>query len=234
MIDADLKLDLSDARWEELKRQARKVEGTIYSKLSDYAKLSSPSTTPSPNGESQLKKSEALEAEIESSLAKLAEINNDMHRFILSNPTQDKESLTHTLNRYRSVHVDFSKEYKKTKTAVQTYVYRAELLGTGSKDRNALRSRTEMLLKEKSSIQKTLQMTDDVIEQAQNSRAALMDQRRLFGRISDRMATLGEKFPAVNQVVQRIRNSKEKDMIVMALVITSCFIFTIVYWFNKS
>lgn len=51
---------------------------------------------------------------------------------------------------------------------------------------------------------------DDVLSQAQAVSTNLVDQRRLFENIGDKMVTIGSKFPAVNGLLNAIRRKKNK------------------------
>jgi hypothetical protein len=104
----------------------------------------------------------------------------------------------------------------------------AALLGDG-RDRAALRPRTEMLLKEKDSIEASMRIADEAIESAQASRTSLAAQRDIFANVSNRMAAIAERLPLIGGLLGKITGARRKDMLVMACVITSCLVFTFLY-----
>ncbi|KAF9600823.1 hypothetical protein IFM89_013058 [Coptis chinensis] len=106
----DPNFELQEAGWEELRKDARKIEGDLDVKLSSYAKLSGRFTQGgyadpgSPTvGSSRSWKS--MEMEIESLLEKLQDTNDSMSRCAASaTPTT---SISHKLARHRDILHEF-------------------------------------------------------------------------------------------------------------------------------
>lgn len=104
----DASLELQEAGWEELRKEARKIEGDLDVKLNSYAKLGarfSQGDTGSPTvGSSRSWKS--MEMEIQSLLEKLLDTNEAMSRCAASaTPTT---SVTQKLARHRDILHEFT------------------------------------------------------------------------------------------------------------------------------
>ncbi|KAF5761043.1 putative golgi SNAP receptor complex, subunit 1 [Helianthus annuus] len=77
-----------------------------------------------------------------------------------------------------------------------------------------------------------LQM-DDVITQAQTTRAALGSQRAMFGDVQGKVKQLSDKFPIVRGLIGSIRRKKSRDTLILSAVIAACTLFLIIYWLSK-
>ncbi|MBA0858996.1 hypothetical protein Goshw_002370 [Gossypium schwendimanii] len=104
----DPNLDLQESGWEELRKEARKIEGDLDVKLSSYAKLGARFTqedTGSPTlGSSRSWKSMVIE--IQSLLEKLLDINDAMSRCAAS--AAPTTSVTQKLARHRDILHEFT------------------------------------------------------------------------------------------------------------------------------
>ncbi|XP_039063471.1 Golgi SNAP receptor complex member 1-2-like [Hibiscus syriacus] len=109
----DPNLDLPESGWEELRREAQKIEGDLDVKLSSYAKLGSRFTqgayldTGSPTvGSSRSWKS--MEMEIQSLLEKLLDINDSMSRCAASAASVTQKLAWHIDILHEFIQVDIS------------------------------------------------------------------------------------------------------------------------------
>ncbi|XP_027906513.1 Golgi SNAP receptor complex member 1-2-like isoform X2 [Vigna unguiculata] len=107
----DPNLELQESGWEELRKEARKIEGDLDVKLSSYAKLGGRFTQTGhvdggspPLGSSRSWKS--MEMEIQSLLEKLLDINDSMSRCAAS--AGPATSVTQKLARHRDILHDFT------------------------------------------------------------------------------------------------------------------------------
>jgi hypothetical protein len=181
------------------------------------------------------KTASALDAEIEALLAQLSHALDAMQR---AAPTasaaagggsgSSSSAAEYTVQRSRQVAFDYAQDFRKSKNVLVANRQRAALLGDG-RDRAALRPRTEMLLKEKDSIEASMRIADEAIESAQASRTSLAAQRDIFANVSNRMAAIAERLPLIGGLLGKITGARRKDMLVMACVITSCLVFTFLY-----
>ncbi|KAB1225283.1 Golgi SNAP receptor complex member 1-2 [Morella rubra] len=198
-------LELQESGWEELRREARKVEGDLDVKLSSYAKLGARFTqggyvdTGSPSvGSSRSWKS--MEMEIQSLLEKLLDINDAMSRCAAS--AAPATSVTQKLARHRDILHEFSQEFRRIKGNISSMREHAELLSSVRDDISEYKASGSMsprvqLLRERGAIHGSIAHIDDVISQAQTTRQVLGTQRTLFGDVQGKAKQLNDKFPII-------------------------------------
>ncbi|KAG4173746.1 hypothetical protein ERO13_A11G079500v2 [Gossypium hirsutum] len=192
----DPNLDLQESGWEELRKDARKIEGDLDVKLSSYAKLGARFTqgdTGSPTlGSSRSWKS--MEIEIQSLLEKLLDINDAMSRCAASAaPT--------------------TSEFRRIKGNISSMSEQAELLSSVRDDMSEFKASGGMsprmqLLRERAAIHGNIAHIDDVINQAQTTRAVLGSQRALFGDVQGKVKVLSDKFPVIRGLLGSIRRRR--------------------------
>ncbi|KAG5070977.1 hypothetical protein JHK86_006188 [Glycine max] len=168
----DTNLELQESGWEELRKEARKIEGDLDVKLSSYAKLGARFTQGGsgyvdsgspPIGSSRSWKS--MEMEIQSLLEKLLDINDSMSRCAAS--AGPATSVTQKLARHRDILHEFTQ-------------------------------------------------IDDVISQAQATRAVLGSQRTLFTDVQGKVKVLGDKFPMIRSLLGSIRRRRSRDTLILS------------------
>uniref|UniRef100_A0A6M2FDZ6 Golgi SNAP receptor complex member 1 n=1 Tax=Populus davidiana TaxID=266767 RepID=A0A6M2FDZ6_9ROSI len=240
----DPNLELQESGWEELRREARKIEGDLDVKLSSYAKLGSRFTqgggggyvdTGSPTvGSSRSWKS--MEMEIQSSLEKLLDINDAMSRCAAS--AAPATSVTQKLARHRDILHDFTQEFRRIKGNINSMREHAELLSSVRDDISEYKASGSMsprvqLLRERAAIHGSIAHIDDVINQAQTTRAVLGSQRTFFGDVQGKVKLLSDKFPIIRGLLGSIRRRRSRDTLILSAVIAACTLFLIIYWLSK-
>eukprot|EP00262_Sarcandra_glabra_P004480 TRINITY_DN15551_c0_g1_i1.p1 TRINITY_DN15551_c0_g1~~TRINITY_DN15551_c0_g1_i1.p1 ORF type:complete len:238 (+),score=39.72 TRINITY_DN15551_c0_g1_i1:149-862(+) len=235
----DSHLELQEAGWEELRKEARKIEGDLDVKLSSYAKLGSRFThggyadTGSPSvGSSRSWKS--MEMEIQSLLEKLLDINDSMSQCAASaTPTT---SVTQKLARHRDILHEFTQEFRRTKGNINSMREHAELLNSVRDDISEYKasgSPRMHVLRERAAIHGSISQIDDVISQAQTTRSVLGSQRTLFGAVQGKVKQLSDKFPIIRGLLGSIRRKRSRDTLILSAVIAACTLFLIIYWLSK-
>eukprot|EP00897_Mesotaenium_endlicherianum_P002779 jgi/Mesen1/2529/ME000161S01582 len=229
-----------DAQWEELRREARKVEGDIDVKLSSYAKLGGMlshggyvepgSGGDALGGDGSWK---SVEMEIEALLEKLLDINDGMSRCVAG--TTSASSVTQKLARHRDILHEFTQEFRRTRCNITSAREHAELLTSVRNDISEFKASavTPSHLTERRAIHGNISQMDDLIGHATATRATLMTQRGLFESVKGRMKTLRDKFPAVRNVLGAIRRKRSRDTLILTAVIIGCTLFLLVYWLSK-
>ncbi|XP_042405804.1 Golgi SNAP receptor complex member 1-2-like isoform X2 [Zingiber officinale] len=202
--------------WEELRKEARKIEGDLDVKLSSYAKLASIFTHSSGNGDNgsptigSNRSWKSMEMEIGSLLEKLLDVNDAMSRCAAS--TAATTSINQKLARHRDILHEFTQEFRRTKGNLNSMREHAELL-------NSVR--------------------DDITESkgsgGMSPRVSLLRERAaIHGNISDgKVKQLGDKFPVIRGVLGAIRRKRSKDSLILSAVIAVCIVFIIIYWLSK-
>ncbi|KAH9733170.1 Golgi SNAP receptor complex member 1-2 [Citrus sinensis] len=213
----DPNLYLQESGWEELRKEARKIEGDLDVKLSSYAKLGARFTqggyvdTGSPTvGSGRSWKS--MEMEIQSLLEKLLDINDAMSRCAAS--AAPTTSVTQKLARHRDILHEFTQEFRRIKGNINSMREHAELLSSVRDDISEYK-------------------IDDVISQAQTTRTVLGSQRALFGDVQGKVKVLSDKFPIIRGLLGSIRRRRSRDTLILAAVIAGCTLFLIIYWLSK-
>ncbi|CAI5494089.1 unnamed protein product [Closterium sp. Naga37s-1] len=200
-------------RWEDLRKDARRVESEVDHRLAAYSKLgaafalASSSTAagslPDPS-EAQIR-----EGEIEALLQQLASLNDAMGACAAAGGAGggSSELQAHTLTRHNNILLEFSREFARTRAAVTTNLERAQLLGVfgkaggregggaGSSAGAEVLSETARLLNERTSIHSALSQADDVIKQAYATSSSLAQQRSLLGGTFSKVTLLGNRIP---------------------------------------
>ncbi|PNH10224.1 Golgi SNAP receptor complex member 1-2 [Tetrabaena socialis] len=221
--------------WEDLRKEARRLEGELDVKLAAFTKLCSSfeasyklnSTDSSALGaDQQLAQTKA--AEVEDLLQRLSDINDEMAAIVGGS----SDSRSHTLARHRDILQEFTQEFRKVNATLGAALDRVKLLA-GSSDSPLLsvqvQSSSGALLRERGTIQNSASMVDDLLSQASNVSGNLLQQRRVFESIADKLMQVGSRFPVVNGLLNAIRRKKSKDTLVLSGVIAACVLFTIIY-----
>ncbi|KAG5042125.1 hypothetical protein AAZX31_03G026700 [Glycine max] len=239
----DTNLELQESGWEELRKEARKIEGDLDVKLSSYAKLGARFTQGGsgyvdsgspPIGSSRSWKS--MEMEIQSLLEKLLDINDSMSRCAAS--AGPATSVTQKLARHRDILHEFTQEFRRIKGNINSMREHAELLSSVRDDITDFKTSGSMsprmqLLRERASIHGNISHIDDVISQAQATRAVLGSQRTLFTDVQGKVKVLGDKFPMIRSLLGSIRRRRSRDTLILSAVIAACTLFLIIYWLSK-
>ncbi|XP_038817238.1 Golgi SNAP receptor complex member 1 isoform X3 [Salvelinus namaycush] len=230
--------------WEDLRKQARQLENELDLKLVSFSKLctsysssrdgrrgdSNSDTTPLLNNSTQDRMFETMSVEIEQLLAKLTGVNDKMAEYT-STPgvTSLNAALMHTLQRHRDILQDYTHEFHKTKANFLAIREREDLLGSVRKDIETYKSgsgvnnrRTELFLKEH----------DHLRNIAMATKENMTSQRGLLKSIHSRVNTLANRFPAINNLIQRINLRKRRDSLILGGVIGVCTILLLLYAFH--
>lgn len=239
--------DLQESGWEDLRKEARKIEGDLDVKLSSYAKLGARFTQggggsgfADSNGSSPTISSgrswKSMEMEIQSLLEKLLDTNDAMsHCAASAMPTN---SVTQKLARHRDILHEFTQEFKRIKGNINSMREHAELLSSVRDDITEYKASGSMspriqVLRERSAIHGSISHIDEVISQAQTTRSVLGSQRTLLGDVQGKVKQLSDKFPVIRGLLGAIRRKKSRDTLILSAVIAACTLFLIIYWLSK-
>ncbi|XP_041732465.1 Golgi SNAP receptor complex member 1 isoform X2 [Coregonus clupeaformis] len=238
----------------DLRKQARQLENELDLKLVSFSKLctsysssrdgrrgdSNSDTTPLLNNSTQDRMFETMSVEIEQLLAKLTGVNDKMVEYT-STPgvTSLNAALMHTLQRHRDILQDYTHEFHKTKANFLAIREREDLLGSVRKDIETYKSgsgvnnrRTELFLKEHEHLRNSDRLMDDTISIAMVTKENMTSQRGLLKSIQSRVNTLANRFPAINNLIQRINLRKRRDSLILGGVIGVCTILLLLYAFH--
>ncbi|XP_056612467.1 Golgi SNAP receptor complex member 1 [Triplophysa dalaica] len=239
--------------WEDLRKQARQLENELDLKLVSFSKLctsysssrdgrrgDSSDTQPLLCNSTQDRMFDTMSVEIEQLLAKLTGVNDKMAEYT-STPgvTSLNAALMHTLQRHRDILQDYTHEYHKTKSNFMAIREREDLLGSVRKDIETYKSgsgvnnrRTELFLKEHEHLRNSDRLIDDTISIAMATKENMTSQRGMLKSIQSRVNTLANRFPAINNLIQRINLRKRRDSLILGGVIGVCTIILLLYAFH--
>ncbi|CAN1345928.1 Golgi SNAP receptor complex member 1-2 [Linum perenne] len=247
----DPSLELQESGWEELRREARKIEGDLDVKLSSYAKLGARFTQAGyvETGSQTVASGgswKSMDMEIQSLLEKLLDINDSMSRCAAS--AAPTTSVTQKLARHRDILHEFTQEFRRIKGNIHSMKEHAELLSSVRDDISEYKASGSMspkmqILRERAAIHGSIShvkretlscmQIDDVISQAQATRAVLGSQRSFFGDVQGKVKHLSDKFPVIRGLLGSIRRRRSRDTLILSAVIAACTLFLIIYWLSK-
>ena len=232
--------------------QARSLENQIDVKLISLSKLgtslrSGPefgdSRTPllsaeesTDNGASSVEQFKALSTEIEGLLNQLATVNTSLSEW--ADRQAPSAAVHHTVQRHRDIYQDYKQEFTKTRSNLTALIQRHDLLSGGgdkgksnsSGDSSSLRM--DMLLKESEHARNSERLIDDQINIAIEARDSLVNQRVAFKAIQTKLNDISNRFPMINNLVQKINLRKRRDAIIVACVIGLCLTFLLWWMFS--
>uniref|UniRef100_A0A672ZBM0 Golgi SNAP receptor complex member 1 n=1 Tax=Sphaeramia orbicularis TaxID=375764 RepID=A0A672ZBM0_9TELE len=223
--------------------QARQLENELDLKLVSFSKLctsysssrdgrrgDTSDTTPLLNNSTQDRMFDTMSVEIEQLLAKLTLVNDKMAEYTNTPGTASlNAALMHTLQRHRDILQDYTHEFHKTKGNFLAIREREDLLGSVRKDIETYKSgsgvnnrRTELFLKEHEHLRNIAMATKE----------NMTSQRGMLKSIQSRVNTLANRFPTINNLIQRINLRKRRDSLILGTVIGVCTILLLLYAFH--
>ncbi|CAN9501103.1 unnamed protein product [Ophioblennius macclurei] len=243
--------------WEDLRKQARQLENELDLKLISFSKLctsytsSSSSSSSSQSQRSRDSRSDshgsshdsmlvAMTAELEQLLTNLTAVNEKMVEYInIPGGVSQNAALMHTLQRHRDILQDYSHEFHKTKSNFLSLREREDLLGSVHRDIESYKSstgvnnrKTELFLKEHEHLRNSDRLIDNAISIAMATKENITFQRGMLKSIQTRVTTLANRFPAINNLIQKINLRKRRDSFVLGGVIGVCTILLLLYTFH--
>ncbi|UJR36063.1 hypothetical protein I4U23_028799 [Adineta vaga] len=221
--------------WEDLRKQARQHENEIDAKLMSFSKLCSnyvahdqidPATT-APSS------FEGMSMEIEKLLERLSDINKRMSDVVPS-LLGPNSAATHTLQRHHEILQDYRREFERTKANIRNFKNREDLLMNTNANNSDMATglssrRQDLYLREMNHLNSSHKLIDTNLEMASAIKKDLSDQRRYLLNITTKINSIANRFPLVNNVLQKIKMKKRKDSLVLGIVIAVCVIILLLY-----
>lgn len=231
---ASTQREASPQEWDQLRREARKLETELDVRLAAFGKLCAGfDTTYGTRGEAGLATDQLTHtkaAEIEEYLRKLSDVGSRLAACLSGGP----DTRSHMLTRHRDILHNYTLEFRRLSATLGEARDRADLF-TGSSESMPLTGQVTgaLLLRERGNLANSNAAMDDVMGQAQAVARNLTEQRQLFSNIGDKLLSVAAKYPAVNGLLNAIRRKKSKDTLILSGVIAICTLFTLLYWWNK-
>ncbi|KAM8899831.1 Golgi SNAP receptor complex member 1-like isoform 1-T1 [Spinachia spinachia] len=203
----------------------------------------------------------SMTTELEQLLANLTAVNDKMAEYTNSpGASSHNAALMHTLQRHRDILQDYTLEFHKTKSNFFSLREREDLLGSIHRDIESYKSsagvnnrKTELILKEHEHLRKNegfsadvfstlfffflhVDSSDSLIDNAISIAIATKEnitfQRGMLKSIQTRVTTLANRFPVINNLIQKINLRKRRDSLVLGGVIGVCTVLLLLYLFH--
>jgi len=218
--------------YDSLHRQCRTLESLFDAKLTSYSRLAS-TVSKSPDdleSHGSRERWKDLESEVDDLLEKLEETNEQL-ALLANNPDSEiSQSMNRAIQRHRDVYHDYARELKRTKANVQQAIDQSNLLSGVRNDIDAYKSSAaESLLAERSRIDGSHAIADEMLEQAFETRSEFSRQRHSLTAINTRMTSVISTIPGVNKLVSMISSRRRRDTIILGVVIGVCILIILTY-----
>jgi phage-related minor tail protein len=232
--------------FDELQTSFRKTEGKLYSRLAEFNQFSVKLTKASNNTSYSSSRTDTVQqdagywqsefdrrhSDITSLHSHLSDITTRLHNLASSATLTDIQR--NFVRRADTVLQEVHRENIRNAQTCSNTLTRLRLF-QGSDDHASIEEGkgTQALLREESHLKSSISVVDESIDMASNSYASLVRQREILGFGLHKLTMLGEKFPQIGQVMGRISRYKQRDMIVIAIVIAVCLFMIFLYMINK-
>jgi len=161
--------------------------------------------------------------EIEKGVKDLNNVVEQIQRSAVSAPQRSQST------RFKTISQELSKESVRVRKALDDHFARKQLFGKSQiADPNEVENG---LLRERSMLDQTLNMTDDVIAQAAANAAAIKGQNKTFESWGGKLGGIQEMLPDIDTLVGKIGTKKRQESMVLGATIGVCVVFTIWYKF---
>ncbi|KIJ22015.1 hypothetical protein PAXINDRAFT_124436 [Paxillus involutus ATCC 200175] len=225
------------ATYDSLHRQCRTLESLFDSKLTSYARLASSIAKNQDDVEASGSRERwrDLQGEVEDLLEKAStgplKETNDALLALSSNPDSlPSQSMSRAIQRHREVYQDYARELQRTKTNAQHALEQANLLTGVRNDIDAYKSSAaDSLLAERGRIDSSHRMTDDILEQAYETRAEFSRQSFSLAGINTRMTGVINTVPGINNLLAMIKTRRRRDSIIIGVIIAVCLLLLLSY-----
>jgi len=238
------KMASQPGNWEGLRKQARSLENEIDLKLVAFSKLGTNYSSSSKSGKGGDKapllggdsKLEDVQGELNDLLAKLSQVNEEMSGFAVGAGSGQSAAIHHTLQRHTEILQDYRQEFNKTASNIAAIAEREDLLSSVQSDISDFRSKQngamESLQREMEHTRNSERLIDEQINIALETRESLVNQREILKAVQTKLNDLTNKFPMINNLVNKINFRKRRDTIILGVVIGLCLVFMLWYMFG--
>jgi len=239
------KMATQTGNWEGLRKQARSLENDIDTKLVAFSKLGTNYTSvklnedkqPLLGGDSRI---EDLQGELDDLLNRLGQVNEEMSNYAVGVGSGQSAAIHHTLQRHNEILQDYRQEFKKTASNIANIVEREDLLSSVQSEISDYRNKEngkrgqamDSLQREMEHTRNSERLIDEQINIALDTRESLVSQRELLKAVQTKLNDITNKFPMINNLVNKINFRKRRDTIIVGVVIGLCLVFMIWYMFG--
>jgi len=167
--------------------------------------------------------------ELDDLSVKLEEINEQLGA-LASTPDLMSASMLRAIQRHKELQQDNMRELKRTKANVKLAFDQVNLLSGVRNDIEAYKSSAaDSLLAERNRIDSSHSMTDDIIEQAYETRSEFSRQRASLASINTRIVHVIGTIPGINNLISMIKSRRRRDSIIIGALLGVCTIVILTY-----
>jgi len=164
--------------------------------------------------------------ELQILLEKLLDLNRSLN---------DINSTSSIRLHHRSKLDDYQKEFNRLKSNVNQAWERAQLMRGKKYEPLPERSiNVDSLVRERSSIQNSTGIANDIMAQAQSTRDMLNRQTKSILGSTSKLTSLARQFPGLNKIMNQIKAKKYKNTIIIGTFTALCICFLLWFWFTRS
>ncbi|KAH8837523.1 hypothetical protein MCOR27_009898 [Pyricularia oryzae] len=217
--------------WSTLRNQARTLEKDTEALFHTYSQIATSSNIPAKPTEQERE----TEAKLREILDKRENVIAQLTRLLDSDSDLASSSTkVRNLALFRDKLAEQRRELPRLRSRIQETRNRANLLSNVRNDIDAYRAsnpeqaEAEYMLDERSRIDNSHSMADDVLYQAYAINDNFNSQREMLASINRRITLAASQVPGINTLMTRISAKKRRDGIIMGSFIAICFF---VFWF---
>jgi Golgi SNAP receptor complex protein 1 len=218
---------------EEIRKDIKKLEQEIDNKLFTYSNFSEKIEQLTTEEENIISFEEGKDI---SPLAYLEELEILIKKLVELNKKLNESNTTISIiDHHRSKLDDFLKEYKILKNNINQAWKRVQLF----KGRKLLDTSPEKninidnLIRERNSIHNSNIMVNDLLSQAQFTKDQLNEQTRTLMGTGLKVKGVGRQLPDLQSLMNKIKNKKNRNTVILSFVIASCIFFLLWYWWSS-
>jgi len=223
-----------DASWEPLRAKAKGLKAQLDSKMMELGKLagrldkareaSSSSAAPSSAAPS-MAEVERLRNETERCLGEFKDSSEALARLAKSGSQSAQAA------RFKESHQELMRDFKRVAQNIEQQQQHARLISGRGSRKDASDNAEAGLLRERSALDGTNSMIDDVIGQAQATHERLVAQRGTLGGVGGKIGALSSRFPALESLISNISDKKRREQLILSFTVACCVIFSLWYKF---
>ncbi|KAH7328678.1 vesicle transport V-SNARE protein [Stachybotrys elegans] len=213
--------------WTQLRQQARTLESQTDNLFHTYSQFATVADIPpKPTAEER-----ETEAKIEELLEKREKTIGQLSRLLDSEATLTSSALKqNNVSLLREKLSSHKRDLIRLRGTLQEARNRANLLTNVRSDIDDFRAsnpEAEYMLGERTRIDNSNNMADNILGQARSINDSFIIQRETIASINHRITGAASKVPGLNSLIRRISARKRRDSIIMGSFIAFCFI---VFW----
>ena len=199
--------------WEQLRAQARTIEGDVERALPQLASLAA-------DGDSGAEAQRLLKT-VQDHLKALERVRDSLQAEEAREPAPARRAL---VERCRAVHVDYASDVARVAKEIRKNADRAKLF-SGADDVIDLEGGPDHLKgvhKERKHTTNALRGVGDVIEQAHDARTDLAAQRETLEGSTTTAQSMSDRLPTIGGIIQKMRQKKYRENAVVGVTVGCC------------